>query len=123
MNTTFKFNDAVIEVKPLTIGDELDTEMLADIIRDGAAWDRREQYKRRTFSEFLVSARVVEGDLGFPLPSIDATVDELQDAYAAWLNLSGLLSEWRAALQRVEREKKATAANSTDGSKAKPEAS
>lgn len=123
MNTTFKFNDAVLEIKPLTIGDELDAEILSDILRDGAAWNRFDGYKRQKFSEFLVSSRVTEGDLGFPLPPIDAPVDELQAAFTAWRNSSGLLAEWRAALQRVEREKKVTSTPSTDNSKTKPEAS
>lgn len=122
MNTTFKFNDALVEVKPMTIGDELDSEVLAAMLSNGEAITSRDNHRRRMFSEFLVTARVVEGSLGFQLPSIDAGVQDLKDAMSAWLELSGLLGGWREALRRVELEKKATLTPSTDGSKAKPEA-
>lgn len=106
-STTWQFNGAKIKSRALTVGDQLDAEITADILRNDAPFDARGNYRRQKFSEFLHSSEVVEGTLGFDLPSPDdATQEELQAAMEAWLALPGLLNAWRAALRSIEPIKK-----------------
>lgn len=106
-STTWQFNSARIQSRQLTVSDELDAEITAELIRGDTPFEIRSNYKRQKFAEFLHSSTIVEGTLGFELPdAANSTVEELRAAFEAWLNVSGLLREWRAALGSVEAEKK-----------------
>lgn len=104
MESTFNFNGAKITFSPeLTTGDALDVTYLADLLTEGDK-KRGSYYKYLTFAEFVVSVKHVDGDLGFPLPSPEAPLEELREAYAAWLQTVGFLGVWRAARRSVEKK-------------------
>lgn len=119
--TSFTWNEATVTVKQPTIADQLNAEWIADTVRGDTPYEPNMGYLRRLFGEFLTTVQHVEGDLGFPLPTISAPAEELRDAFNAWQAADpSLLYEWRIANRALEQKKRETARSSTAGSKTKP---
>lgn len=96
---SFEENGIRITVRPETIEDALDTDMLTFQI--GTVGSARENFKRARFIQ-LVLISTVEGELGFAWPSADSSVRELLEAYEQWKQLpANLIRQWAAAIEAV----------------------
>lgn len=105
-NTTFVWNDVRITIRQLTAEQELDAEIQAILINDDKAVEWTVAYKEQQVTECWQSFVSAEGDLGLPIPNGNATLEELKEAYQAFLASVGLLKLWRAAIRSIERAKK-----------------
>jgi len=104
--TTFLWNGARVTIHAITAEDELDAEVDAALIQGDDPFDVRANYKRQQVAECWRSISKIDGDLGFAIPNGSATPEELRASYRAFLDSSGLLKAWRAALRSIEAEKK-----------------
>lgn len=94
---TFTYNGARGHVRAATIRDQLAIDILSNRLGRGAS--HLDRWGHQEFARFVQLTDTLEGDIGFALPAPDASANELQAGYEAWLALPGdLLNEWRNAL-------------------------
>ena len=92
--------DVTITVRRGTVGDQLDVDALSWELPDTNS--TRERHKQRTFAKVVIHS-TVQGDLGFPWPTPDASAEELTAAYTAWKAADGpLWGQWNLAMLQVE---------------------
>jgi hypothetical protein len=91
-----------ITVRRGTVGDRLDVDALSWELPDTTS--TRERHKQRSFARVVIHSDV-EGDLGFPWPTPDASAEDLNVAYSAWKAADGpLWDAWNLALLQVNGE-------------------
>lgn len=94
---SFTENGITITVRPETIEDALDTDMLT--FQLGTVGTARENFKRARFIQLVLISKV-EGELGFEWPTADSSVKELMDAYEQWKLLpASLIRRWAQAIE------------------------
>lgn len=101
----FKFCDATISARPLTIADDDDVSVIAAALSDkpGSLF-----VKHVRFAEFMVAAEFIgkDGQPGIsPIPHVTENDDAqaIRAAYEAWRTLPRRFAdEWRNELERAE---------------------
>jgi hypothetical protein len=102
MNLTrsFKWNGATITVHRATIGDRLAIHVITNLLHDGNR-GALATYQRSVFAEY-VQRSSVDGDLGFPFPTADASAEELRSGLDAFLGMDeALYFQWENTLAEV----------------------
>ena len=117
---SFDYANGRITVKPPTVRDDLNSEYVAVQLAGGQGG--RAFNLALNYAKFLTSITVVTGDVGFAIPSIDAPIEELKAGMEAWLDMPGLLDQWRTAIALAQIHTKAELTPDVDP-KASPPAS
>lgn len=101
MKRQFAYRDATITLHRTCNADELDAELIASLLMGDGERAIRDWHRARRYADMLVSIDSMDGDPGFPLPSVDAPADALRAGFEAWLNEGGLYRAWKAAYALV----------------------
>lgn len=107
ISRSFTHKGAVVTLHRRTNGDLIDAELIVGLLMDGIdpsqkkAWTRRYLHARN-YAATLVSITRVEGEMGFTIPSVEASDDEIKAAFEAWVaDESGFYSAWINAMAAV----------------------
>lgn len=102
---SFEWNGATVRLRDtdeMTIDDVLGAELLPSKLDD-----KDSLYLRGQFVDFMAAAEI-DGDIGFPLPPLNAPIVDIQAAFEQWRKLPAkFLKQWRKLVD--ERETTSTA--------------
>lgn len=103
MAASFKWGEATISAKELTIGDEEDIGVL--MLRLGE--DTKTVSSRYGFAEFMFAAEIEGGEPPLPMVTPEDSDADIQAAFTKWRNLPRrFVRQWRETLQAVETSPK-----------------
>jgi len=100
----FVWRGATFTIRRLTVGDEMDAEIIAQRLRTALnlpATDVRMFYRRDRFATFVVSLDSVSGEVGLPIPRFDMNDTELADTFTQWMDATGWYGLWDEANLRL----------------------
>lgn len=106
MERTFIWNGATFRLHEETVASALDMEYVVGVLRQGKVASPRLLNHYITYGTFLASAELVEGDPGFPIPSLDADEQALLDGFAAYQRQPAALRQTWNIARSAEVEKK-----------------